>query len=100
MHSQYDDVYGLNGSADRFNNYGFDAANRAGVTPSPVANPLGSTTLYPQNVPRYGLGGIAPRPGSDGKMNGLHGPKHKRGDMDRECKFPFLDLCVLFSFLC
>ena len=24
--------------------------------------------------------------GVDGKMNGLHGPKHKRGDIDRECK--------------
>ncbi|KIY64396.1 ARM repeat-containing protein [Cylindrobasidium torrendii FP15055 ss-10] len=24
------------------------------------------------------------RPLADGKMNGLHGPKHKRGDMDRE----------------
>jgi hypothetical protein len=22
----------------------------------------------------------------DGNMNGLHGPKHKRGDMDRQCK--------------
>lgn len=22
---------------------------------------------------------------ADSKMNGLHGPKHKRGDIDREC---------------
>ncbi|KAF8436332.1 armadillo-type protein [Boletus edulis BED1] len=41
----------------------------------------GSTTLYHHNGSRYGLGlgqGGAP----DGNMNGLHGPKHKRGDMD------------------
>ena len=43
----------------------------------------GSTALYHHNGTRYGLGlgrGGAP----DGKMNGLHGPKHKRGDMDRK----------------
>ena len=44
----------------------------------------GSTALYHHNGSRYGLG--LPRSGgADGKMNGLHGPKHKRGDMDREC---------------
>lgn len=30
-----------------------------------------------------GIGGG--RVASDGKMNGLHGPKHRRGDVDREC---------------
>lgn len=42
----------------------------------------GSAALYQQNF-RPGI-----RPGAsapDGRMNGLHGPKHKR-EMDRECK--------------
>ncbi|KAF5356163.1 hypothetical protein D9756_003987 [Leucocoprinus leucothites] len=45
----------------------------------------GSTALYQQNSPRFGLG-LGARTGAgaqDGKMNGLHGPKHRR-DMDRE----------------
>jgi hypothetical protein len=48
-------------------------------------NTSGSTALYHHNGSRYGLG-LPGRgnPGIDGKMNGLHGPKHKRGDMDRE----------------
>ena len=48
-----------------------------------LAGPAG----FYQNGPRYGLG-LPPRANSgvDGKMNGLHGPKHKRGDMDRECR--------------
>lgn len=47
----------------------------------------GSTALYHHNGSRYGLG-LPGRPNAgatDNKMNGLHGPKHKRGDMDREC---------------
>ena len=50
-----------------------------------LAGPAGF--YHPQNGPRYGLG-LPPRANSgvDGKMNGLHGPKHKRGDMDRECR--------------
>lgn len=32
----------------------------------------------------------------DGKMNGLHGPKHKRGDMDRECKFYHITFYFVF----
>ncbi|KAG6895519.1 hypothetical protein C0992_000863 [Termitomyces sp. T32_za158] len=46
----------------------------------------GSTALYHHNGSRYGLG-LPGRPNTsvtDNKMNGLHGPKHKRGDMDRE----------------
>ncbi|KAF8124097.1 armadillo-type protein [Boletus edulis] len=58
--------------------YKFDAAGRN----SAMANgSSGSTALYHHNGSRYGLGlgrGGAP----DGNMNGLHGPKHKRGDMD------------------
>ncbi|KAF8130608.1 ARM repeat-containing protein [Boletus edulis] len=58
--------------------YKFDAAGRNGA----MANgSSGSTALYHHNGSRYGLGlgrGGAP----DANMNGLHGPKHKRGDMD------------------
>ncbi|KAI0035236.1 armadillo-type protein [Vararia minispora EC-137] len=64
-------TYGLNGSAP----YGFDSANANGAT--------GSTALYHHNGTRYGLALGRPN-GGDSKMNGLHGPKHKRGDMDRE----------------
>ncbi|KAF9072675.1 ARM repeat-containing protein [Rhodocollybia butyracea] len=66
--------YGLNGGLDgRYNSY-------AGAN-----NTSGSTALYHHNGSRYGLG-LPGRtnPGVDSKMNGLHGPKHKRGDMDRE----------------
>lgn len=59
--------------------------------PAPTKNavgPSGPGNVYPaQHGSRYGLGlpgrGGA---GTDSKMNGLHGPKHKRGDIDRECK--------------
>lgn len=42
---------------------------------------------YTQNGARQGLG-LPGRTtsGTENKMNGLHGPKHKRGDIDRECK--------------
>ena len=89
---QYDSVYGIANGADntRYNNYGFESGSRGNPT-NPVAaavntNLAGPAGLYhPQNGPRYGLG-LPPRgSGVDGKMNGLHGPKHKRGDMDREC---------------
>ncbi|KAF5392633.1 hypothetical protein D9757_002130 [Collybiopsis confluens] len=48
-----------------------------------VNNTTGSTALYHHNGSRYGLGlPSRANAGVDGKMNGLHGPKHKRGDMD------------------
>jgi hypothetical protein len=28
--------------------------------------------------------------GGDGKLNGFHNPKHKRGEIDRECLFIFI----------
>ncbi|KAF8139838.1 ARM repeat-containing protein [Boletus edulis] len=75
-----DSVYGLAGQLDgsRYGAYKFDAAGRNGA----MANgSSGSTALYHHNGTRYGLGlGRGGTP--DGKMNGLHGPKHKRGDMD------------------
>ena len=45
----------------------------------------GSTALYHHNGTRYGLG--LGRTNGDAKMNGIHGPKHKRGDIDRECEY-------------
>lgn len=63
-------------------------------TRSPNSAGAGSTALYHHNGTRYGLGmngrpAAAVAAAADGKMNGLHGPKHKRGDMDRECKSLF-----------
>ena len=44
----------------------------------------GSTALY-NHGSRYGLNAMGGgRLGGGDKMNGLHGPKHKRGDIDRE----------------
>jgi hypothetical protein len=73
-------VYGLNNGVGnnlddrRFSSYG----NGNGLAST------GSTALYHHHGSRYGLG-IGGRVASDGKMNGLHGPKHRRGDVDREC---------------
>lgn len=75
-------MYGLASQLDgsRYGSYGIDAAGRNG----PTANgSSGSTALYHHNGSRYGLG-LGRGGASDGKMNGLHGPKHKRGDMDRK----------------
>ena len=64
-------------------------------------NLTGQAGFY-QNGPRYGLG-VPPRAnsGADGKMNGLHGPKHKRGDMDRECRLTicFLQASIIYIFV-
>ncbi|KAF8499091.1 ARM repeat-containing protein [Russula emetica] len=74
-----DAVYGLNNGVGnslddrRFNAY----SNGSGLAGT------GSTALYHHHGTRYGLG-IGGRVPSDGKMNGLHGPKHRRGDVDRE----------------
>jgi len=71
-----DSSYGLNGDG-QYSSYG------GGNSPS---NTSGSTALYHHNGSRYGLGIPGRSNPLDNKMNGLHGPKHKRGDMDRECK--------------
>ncbi|EKM60704.1 uncharacterized protein PHACADRAFT_246773 [Phanerochaete carnosa HHB-10118-sp] len=63
----------------RYSDYDYDSDSRL-----PHANGgAGSTALYHHNGTKYGLG-INGRQNGDGKMNGLHGPKHKRGDVDRE----------------
>jgi hypothetical protein len=55
-------------------------AGRNGAT---VNGGSGPTTLYHHNGSRYSLG-LGRGGASDSKMNGLHGPKHKRGYMDRK----------------
>jgi hypothetical protein len=72
-------VYNLD--SGRYENYGFEANGRAGGAP-------GSTALYQHGGARYGLGMNGRVPAGEGKMNGLGGAKHKRGEMDRECKYP------------
>ena len=83
-------MYGLNNGVGnalddrRFNSYG----NGNGLAST------GSTALYHHHGSRYGLG-IGGRVANDGKMNGLHGPKHRRGDVDRECGRPVLIITCL-----
>ncbi|KAI0638958.1 ARM repeat-containing protein [Trametes polyzona] len=74
-------VYGLSGGMDsgRFNSYGFEANGRGAAVGG-----TGSTALYHHNGAKYGFGMNGRPNGVDSKMNGLHGPKHKRGDIDRE----------------
>ncbi|TFK40914.1 ARM repeat-containing protein [Crucibulum laeve] len=83
-----DPVYGLNDADNaRYNSYGFEPNSRGNLSAGSPANVSanGSAALYQHGGSRYGLG-LSPRgnPGADSKMNGLHGPKHKRGDIDRE----------------
>lgn len=78
-------VYDMNGSMDsaRFSDYGYENGGRL----PHASGGAGSTALYHHNGTKYGLGINGRQNGADGKMNGLHGPKHKRGDIDRECEF-------------
>ncbi|KAH9850656.1 ARM repeat-containing protein [Lenzites betulinus] len=82
MDDQYgsESMYGLSGGMDNgYNSYGFEANGRGSA-----AGGTGSTALYHHNGAKYGFS-MNGRPNAvDGKMNGLHGPKHKRGDVDRE----------------
>lgn len=87
-------VYALNGGLEngRYNTYGFEPSSRSAPNGSaPTNGTSGSTALYHHNGSRYGLGmpGRANSGTADNKMNGLHGPKHKRGDIDRECACEF-----------
>ncbi|KAG6857647.1 hypothetical protein H0H87_010216 [Tephrocybe sp. NHM501043] len=87
-----DEQYGLDYEVDvgldtgRYSGYGYDVNGRSGSNNSGVNGTSGSTALYHHNGSRYGLGlpGRSNPGSADNKMNGLHGPKHKRGDMDRE----------------
>lgn len=86
-------MYGLNNGVGnslddrRFNSYS-NGSSLAGT---------GSTALYHHHGTRYGLG-IGGRVPSDGKMNGLHGPKHRRGDVDRECGHSQLHCYIMLTF--
>ncbi|KAF8060978.1 ARM repeat-containing protein [Lyophyllum atratum] len=89
LDEQYDldSVYGINGGdGNRYDGYGYEANGRGGATSAPANGTSGSTALYHHNGSRYGLGlpGRMNPGAADNKMNGLHGPKHKRGDVDRE----------------
>jgi len=58
--------------------------------PAPVNTNLAGPAGFYQNAPRCGLA-LPPRAKSGvDKMNGLHGPKHKRGGMDRACRLSSL----------
>ena len=63
----------------------FDDASAGAYGAGEYGQGTGSTALYQHNGTRYGLG--LGRTNGDAKMNGIHGPKHKRGDIDRECEY-------------
>ncbi|KAF9654298.1 ARM repeat-containing protein [Thelephora ganbajun] len=82
LRQQYvvDPVYNLNDDlGDEQYGYGLDANARLNGS---IGNSGGSAALYHHNGTRYGLGLPGRVTGADTKMNGLHGPKHKRGDVD------------------
>ncbi|KAG6840852.1 hypothetical protein C0991_003722 [Blastosporella zonata] len=83
---QYGMEFGVDGGLDagRYGTYGYEVNGRSSSNNGSVNSTSGSTALYHHNGSRYGLG-LPGRPSPvDNKMNGLHGPKHKRGDIDRE----------------
>ncbi|VDB93348.1 unnamed protein product [Peniophora sp. CBMAI 1063] len=61
----------------------FDDAASGAYGAGAYGQGTGSTALYQHNGTRYGLG-LGRTNGGDAKINGIHGPKHKRGDIDRE----------------
>ena len=75
-------MYDLNNNLDSsYNSYGFESNGRNSANSN-----SGSTALYHHNGSRYGLGTHGRSNGPNDKVNSLHGAKHKRGDMDRECE--------------
>ena len=91
------------GEANRFNSYGFDQHGRMNSAQSAGGGGGGggggSTALYHHHGSRYGLGLGGRMVGPDSKMNGLHGPKHKRGDMDRECMSDAPNASILLTII-
>ncbi|CCA66738.1 related to Drosophila pumilio protein and Mpt5p protein [Serendipita indica DSM 11827] len=79
--------YGLQSIDDRFIDNGYsmslngDPRYQSGYGNGYENNSRGG---YGQNAGRYGMMGSGRGMGADTKMNGFHGVKHKRGDMDRE----------------
>ena len=92
-------MYSLNNPLDgtRFNSYGLESTGRGGHN---VNGTSGSTVLYHHNGSRYGL--ALGRGGPNGKINRLHGTKHKWGDMDRRsfpnCSIRYTDCFVVNRF--
>jgi len=94
---------GYSGSQGSNMDMGSNGLDSQGGIPRGGAN-TGSTALYHHHGSRYGLGAVsngssAPNGqagsrmvssgssvGGDSKI-GLHGSKHKRGDIDRECEY-------------
>lgn len=74
-------INGEMSGAPAFGSYEYEGGARNGVQ-------SGSTALYQHNGSRYGLalgnGRFMSQENSNNKMGGLHGTKHKRGDIDRE----------------
>ena len=102
---QYDSVYGIANGVDKThcNNYGFESGSR-GNSSNPVAavntNLAGPAGFYQSGL-IYGLGLLpCAKSGADGEMDGLHGPTHKRGDMDQECRLTicFLQTSIIYIF--
>lgn len=83
LEDQYD-VDSIYLQGERLNGYG--AGIEGGRFNGGAAG--GSTALYHHHGSRYGLSSRLGGP--EAKMNGLHGPKHKRGEIDR--KFAFVSL--------
>ncbi|KAK2461726.1 hypothetical protein APHAL10511_006189 [Amanita phalloides] len=82
-----DPMYALDNGLEgnRYSSYNFDTTTRNTGPPNAASTTTGSTALYHHNGTRYGLG-LPVRAGAptENKLNGFHGPKHKRGDIDRE----------------
>lgn len=75
----------------RFNAYGFESATAHSNVNGGNGGVSNNNNLYPQNSPRYGL--VPPRhspSAGETKLNGLHGAKHKRGEVDKDCMFMVL----------
>jgi hypothetical protein len=82
---QYDlDAFSIQNGADAgYVAYGYEgphASINLGVGPMPPSNMYSAGQRYGLALGGRGAGPV------DGKMNGLHGPKHKRSDIDRECE--------------
>ena len=75
-------MYDLNNDLNSsYNSYNFESNGRNSANST-----SGSTALYHHNSSHYGLGMPGCSNGPNDKLNGLHGAKHKRGDMDHECE--------------
>lgn len=88
-------IYGLNNGVlddEDYGGYRYDSSEHMDGNASVVG---GSPALYQSNGTRYGLGTGVRLNSVENKMNGLHGPKHKRGDgVDRDCNLTDVSCCA------